>query len=260
LDEELQLWRLILYVTYYHLGSAEFAWTYHPHPFDERLLPALPTGVERRGMRGNAEAVNKFIQSVFRNAKPYHSLKGWVDFSLLDAPDPQTGWWAIRSDFEEVWGAGSWSSYKWADLLKNVMDYKITANDIGLGGGSVTAGPVPGLALLTGETLEQCATNRELQEAWYQRALRAGVPFTGLDQFETALCDFNSLAKGTYYVGHDIDMMTEKLPPDSVFWAARRAVFPAELLGEMSGWNGRRMDRLTVYRDTGRVLAPTEAV
>jgi hypothetical protein len=243
IDTETRLWRLVLYLTYYNLTSAAEAWTRTPQPSLEGI-DALPTGIERRGMRGNPEAVRKFIKSLLDKRRQCGSLEKWIerDFGMI----PSRSWRRIRESMETCWGAGSWASYKWADLLKNVMQYPITADDIGLGGGSTTAGPVPGLALLTGEPVEKCFKDVALQVKTYEE-MRLHVPFEGLEEFETALCDFNSLSKGNYYVGHDIDQMAERLPEGSIFWAARRASLPNQCLGEIQGWSGVRKELKSLY-------------
>jgi len=72
-----------------------------------------------------------------------------------------------------------------------------------------------------------------------------GVPFAGLDQLETSLCDVNSLRKGHYYVGHDIDLMMKHLSgAGENFWTARRKVIPGEYLGELWGWQGVRKEKM----------------
>jgi hypothetical protein len=266
-SEETRLWRLILYLTYYSLSSAEKAWAHCPEFLEftrGARLPALPTGIERRGMRGNPEAVNRFLESVRERVsgcggapRRNDSLVAWVRAVLpVESPRyrPESGWRAIRDQVAECWGVGPWASYKWADLLKHVGGYNITANDIGLGGGSKTAGPVPGLALLSGQTPDYVATHEHFQREWFDRAREAGARFGGLDQFETALCDFNSLVKGTYYVGHDIDLMQETLEPDSPFFAARAAALPSDTLGEVGGWKGVSKFAKAVYRDSGNVI------
>lgn len=253
LDEETRLWHLLIYLTYYSLASAEKAWTRVPSKevYRDFFLPALPTGIERRGMRGNDTAVNHFVTDALGHANG--NLTEWMHGALIPS-DPKMSWRQVRDRMGEVWGAGSWATYKWADLMKNVMGYPITANDIGLGGGSATAGPVPGLALLLGIDPSEVVRREDVQWEAYEVALERGVTFQGIEEFETSLCDFNSLFKGGYYVGHDIDLMQESLPEGSVFWAARRMALPAGTMGEHSGWSGVRKDLKTTYRDSGVIV------
>lgn len=249
LEEEIALWRTLLYVTWYHLGTANRMWQRapEPRPLTEDEVNGLPTGVERRGFRGNVLAV-RFVNGVL-DAAPV-GLSAWV----RSLGDGESGWDRVRSELQMVSFAGPWASYKWADLLKNVHGLPLRASDIGVGGKGEKTGPIPGMVRLTGEPWQECANNVGLQRDLLKRGLAAGVPFGGLDQLETALCDFNSLCKGTYYVGHDIDVQQEHLKGQrNDLWRARR-VFRSKYRGELSGWNGVRPELKVVYRDRGEVL------
>jgi hypothetical protein len=257
LSLDIALWRTLLYVTWYHLGSAEKVWKIVPEP--RHLLPdhvfGLSTGTERRGFRGNVLSAG-FINDVLKRASTRGgTLSRWVDGCGLGAG----GWDNIRFELQSVRFAGPWASYKWADLLKNVHGFSIAATDLGVGGGSETAGPIPGMVRLTGRDWKQCATDIGLQRALFEQAVSEGVPFSGIDQLETALCDFNSLSKGAYYVGHDIDGMMSNLLPGSELWKSRD-IFDDRVRGERSGWNGVRKNRKSVYAKTKRVLMPWDGI
>lgn len=245
LSREEQLWRLFLYVTYYHLGSAEQAWNIvGDRPKLHDLV--FPTGVERRGMRGNHARVARFTESLLKAIEPYGGMGDWVLASAT-----RGGWDTVRHDFEKLNGAGPWASYKWADLLKNVLRYPLTATDIGGQGG-----PIPGLKRLVGDGDWPMLSVDSHAQRIYNLTKNEGIPFDGLDQFETALCDFNSLCKGNYYVGADIDAMMDQLNYDSPMWDYRRISFSGRWLGELpeNNWNGLDRDRLKVYRETGEVV------
>ena len=169
------------------------------------------------------------------------------------APGGEPGWVAVCREMCSLPQGGPWTAYKFADLLKHVHGAAITAPDVGVGGMRENAGPVSGLVALTGLSWRECANNVQLQRDMLARARAEGVPLNGLDQLETALCDFNSLLKGTYYAGHDIDVQMEHLPPVAGLWEAR-AVFPDAYRGELGGWAGVRNERKSVYRDSGVVL------
>jgi hypothetical protein len=246
---EVGLWRTLLYLTWYSIGSAETVWTACPEPvlLRDESVRGLSTGVERRGFRGNARAA-KFVNAVLDRAG--HNLSDWVS----GLGEGERGWDRCRAEIEAVSFAGPWASYKWADLLKHVHDVPITASDIGVGGGGEKAGPIPGMVRLTGHSWKECATNRELQKTLLKRAQDAGVPFDGLDQLETALCDFNSLVKGSYFVGHDIDDQQTKLPVHNrLLWMAR-SVFPDRYRGELNGWFGVRKHLNRKYADEGVIV------
>lgn len=250
---ERALWYTILYVTWYSLGSAEKAFALYPEAPAEIVDPlVLPTGTERRSFRGN-DLAREHLNALLERVRPYGSLVRWAETAT--ASGGTEGWDRLRAEFQSVRYAGPWSSYKLADLLAHVHDFPITASDLGVGGASETAGPIPGMVKLTGRSWRECASNRELQADLLRRSLEGGVPFSGLDQLETSLCDFNSLCNGRYYVGHDIDQQMEHLrdaPAD--FWAARAEAFPKGYLGELGGWRGVRKhlkDRFLTGGDLG---------
>ncbi|HJV96470.1 MAG TPA: hypothetical protein VJ608_10560 [Albitalea sp.] len=240
LDREQALWRTLLYVAFYHLGSSQAAARAYPDPMARSFQggPSLKTGVERRGFRGN-DLVWGHLQAVVDRARASGGLWAWVDSAVRQGG--KVGWRALRDAFQEFPHAGPWSSYKLADLLKNVHDLPITADDIGVGGGSATAGPIPGMVRVTGANWKTCATDVGLQQELHDECVWRGVPFNGLDQLETSLCDFNSACKGRYYVGHDIDDQMEKIDGlGPVWWEARAASFAPSYLGEVGGWFGVR--------------------
>lgn len=249
LDQEIALWRTLLYVTFYKLSSAEEAWQQYPEP--QPVSPSdfrKPTGFERRGFRGNDKAAQN-VNDTLAAADSAGGLLAWV----LSIPY-RDGWDGVRRQFQSISGNGPWASYKWADILRNVHGFPIVASDIGAGGGGQTAGPIPGMMRLTRQTWQVCATDTMLQRWLLRQAQAAGVPFGGLDQLETCLCDFNTLCKGNYYTGHDIDAMMTGLAPGSTVWAARRQVFDPALLGEANGWPGIRKPLLRLYAEGGTLL------
>lgn len=246
LPERQRLWRLYLYVTYYHVASAMHLWrTVIPEPAvpsEEELN--LPTGTERRCFRGQPGPARDNLLNAVET--------GMLEPALWNTLEGEEGWDTARDQFESVPWNGPWASYKWADLLAHVMDYPITASDIGVGGNSKTAGPIPGMVAITNADWKECANNVALQKRLFEAATSRGVPFTGLDQMETCLCDFNSAMNAHYYIGHDIDLYGDQLgfaPP--VWWEARQEVFPSIFLGERHGWEGVRGDLQSLYNDHG---------
>ena len=262
LDRNKSLWWTFLYVSWYHIGSAEKSWKIWPEPtrisiddYSEQFQKSFPTGTERRLFRGRFKDfvthVNSFMSITTGD------VEGWLNASI--GHGGESGWSSLRSEFEMVKFNGPWASYKWADLMKHVHSCPITANDIGVGGGSATAGPVPGMVKLTGRTWQECARDVPLQKALLYACKNAGVGFDGLDQLETALCDFNSMHKGKYYSGHDIDHQMEQLSHSSAsLWEARERAIPEQFRGEAScwskGWFGVRKERNKIYKLHGVVI------
>jgi hypothetical protein len=154
---------------------------------------------------------------------------------------------------------GPWSSYKFADLLAHVHGQPITANDLGIGGGGETAGPIPGMTLVTGSDWRRCSRDVGLQRELLGEARHRGVGFSGLDQLETSLCDYNSLVRGRYYLGHDIDQQMSALERagSPALWEAR-AVFPDAYRGELHDWFGVRKPLKAMWRDQHRLYCPRE--
>jgi len=258
-SQEQSIWHALLYVTWYNLGSAEKVLQRWPLPSPVVMEEAglighiswggLKTGVERRGFRGKDnekpfQMINGLLASVWKN---YRTLEEWL--TETTKPGGRLGWQRLYIDFQGYPGNGTWAAYKWCDLTKNVLGYKITSPDIGLGGGGRNAGPVPGLSLMSGEPWERCARDEEFQEQFYREAREDGLPWDGLEEMETCLCDFNSTYKGTYYLGHDIDKQMEDIRDcPKEYWEARRLSFHPEYLGEIQGWDGVRKDRKPKFK------------
>lgn len=263
-DKETALWHTIVYTAFYHLGSAETFLETNPQPNNDLVWNMiLPTGVERRGFRGRPDLIQEHLHDICRKYRPFTN---WIDNIVHEnATSPEVGWEYIREDYSKVAYGGSWSSYKFADLLKWVHGYEITAPDFGVGGGSKSAGPISGLAFITEESMETCL-NEEFHKDFYgvaQEAMSSCSEFSprrfnGMDQCETCLCDFNSMIKGSYYVGHDIDLQLEFLRKYDLrhYLAARKRVFPVHTLGEEYGWHGVRKELKWEYKRNGKIYNP----
>lgn len=254
-DERTAIWRTLLFVAVYHLGSAEQLWAAVPTFKDVIGLPErlkrmnLPTGTERRCFRGQPAPLAQHITAMAMAGLPEQLL------ALRAQHKSVFLWRAIRETFQAIPFAGPWSSYKLADLLKHVHGFEADAPDLGIGGGGESAGPIPGLVRLTGRPWREAASDVSLHMRLRTRAVEEGVPFQGLDQLETALCDFNSLCKGSYYVGHDIDDQMTKLNGLSLrWWDARRRLFPESFLGECNGYFGVRSSLKREYVDNNRLV------
>jgi hypothetical protein len=252
LPERIALWRTILYVTWYHVGSAEQVWRKwpEPRPLSDEDVFGLPTGIERRGFRGNALAT-QFVGAILRAS--FNDPAAW----LRDAASPggTAGWDAVRAQLGSVKWAGPWATYKMADLLKHVHGFDITASSIGDKLGA-TAGPIPGMCRVTGLPWTICAHDVGAQQDMLRAATDLGTPLNGLDQLETALCDFNSLLKGGYYVGHDIDgQMTQLAKSSPALWE-QRVVFADRYRGECADppWFGVRKPLRRMYSQKGVLL------
>lgn len=259
-SKERRIWATILYVTAYHLGSAYALWKFYPKPGKIDFLPHFRTGIERRGFRGEhgAALAQKHLNHIcdWVHNSIYKDLVGWLEAHA--GYGGITGWANVRRAFEQFPYCGPWASYKFADLVKHVLGYPIVAPDLGVGGGGATAGPIPGLVLLTGEPWDKCARDITLQKDFLDYCLNSGIPFAGFDQLETSLCDFNSLVNGRYYLGHDIDMMMEQIGEGQAqpLWEARISAIPQACRGEHNQrWFGVRKELKKMYKDTRAIYS-----
>lgn len=222
---------------FYHFGSAEAFY------FNRGLdVSKMKYGKSRRGFMGNNK-VRDFIASG-RSLKP---------FIFQNMTGGKSAWKRTYDRLLSVPGCGHWSAYYLCDMFKVILGFDITAPDLGfLSSNTENRGPISGLRFLTGIPEDVLREDVSLHVAIYEETLD-GVPFEGMEQFESILCNFLSLHKNMYYVGRDIDrqiQMMSGLGPK--WWNARRRYFPQELLGETNGWDGIRKDRMGKF-EPGRL-------
>lgn len=218
-----------------HIGSGELLYQRVQETGRIGDTTNVVKNTQRRGFRGNNDAAKFFNAS--------QQITVALVESIVNGYSPEDAWINLRRLFENLPQAGPYHSFKFCDLLKYTMGYKITSPDVGVGGASKSAGPIPGLERLTGKTWKQCATDIVLQKFVYRKAKEAGVPFPGMEEFETCLCDFDKFMKGRYYVGANLDGQMDHLKGiDKVYWEGRRAIFPTKYLGELGGWFGERKE------------------
>lgn len=272
---ERSLWLTTLYLAYYNLPSAMIAFMRYPDPTPGTNMSVdtlkLPTGVERRGMRDPKQLrmhLDSYYELVGRQQREWLT-EGWG--FTTDRQTRRDNYERFWTRAQEVYGNGRWAAFKWAELLKDVHCYALEAPDMRL---EFCSGPLDGLSRVTGvsktadvATLNVAASSlaRALDREWPDEgrinigptATRPEMDWEGL---ETVLCDFNSMAKGHYYVGHDIDSMQSQIETalsmdlpagvkDGVrlLWRARRQSLPLHYLGEVNGWSGPDRARASLY-------------
>lgn len=240
--------RLVMHhVAFYHLGSALAYYT------GER--GKLPTGVERRGHR-DPKQLNRHLAALRAVERQPGGYTGHLATGL--PADPYAAWGVLMGRLLALHGNGRWAAYKSAEMLWKVCDYPVAAPDMGH---AYSSGPRKGLALLTAVPEGNSATAvGELDGiSEYLCGWLAGLGHAApVEEVETTLCDFHSLYKGNYYVGHDIDQMLRQLLDvqsslTKQALAARGAALPWWYLGEVRGWAGVDRDRRTFYRRTGQI-------
>lgn len=260
-DEEEQLWMTLLYVTFYNLASAveAFAADAEPDRFPEELAK-LPTGTERRGFRDPPKLL-KHVAALAEVRERHGSFTAWLNAGLTE-DDPEGNWRILQDNIASVWGNGRWAAYKLAEILYRVHAWDVFPTDMGH---AHSSGPREGqgrlYAPLEGNDAETVATLEEQGReilAWLQAS---NVPVADVALVETSLCDFNSMVKGGYYIGHDIDLMQAQYArqpvPEQVrrqIYGARMDTLPRTYLGEVGGWTGPDKARCRVYAERGLVL------
>jgi hypothetical protein len=263
-------WLVVLYLAYYEITSALTAFRAHPDPDDRSICGdlttlKLPTGIERRGLR----------QPHLMAAH----LESWLSrFDGRGFFTPAQEWFANDLYFNDgvldqyIQGVaynGRWASYKAREVVHKVLGYPNAAADAGHEGSS---GPRKGLTLFFPEVKgngPRAIEQLDEQTDVLMRATRAHGVEVNVEEVETLLCDFKSLAHGRYYVGHDTDLMLEGILRPGVedqtrfeLLRARRAL-PANYRGESSGdvgnlkaarWTGRDREAMSAYVQRGVIV------
>lgn len=282
MDEEQALWHSFLYVAWYNLPSATAAFARYPTPragVVDLANEGWPTGVERRNHRGVSFALARHLQSYLAatkrgQARWYREGVGThqvTDTQALLAGLPkdrfsnQWNWHIVNERLQMLYGNGRWAAYKHCEVLRRVNGMPLEAPDMGH---QFSSGPRQGLATLYGDLEGQTsAVIAELDRRGLdlqKRLVRRGL-VVDIEELETILCNWKSLLKGKYYVGHDIDELQEQIMVanqrgllsdfyTALLFEARAESLPAEYLGEMNGWVGVQKERMVAYRDHGRIL------
>lgn len=255
MDTEQRFWLLTLHLGYYHIGSALTAWEYtngSMQNLPRDLLETLPRNTERRGLRQRG-----MIEGYLRGYRETIYLHG----------GSQEAYWTERIStepekaFDDVWTRanaipynGRWAAFKMIDLMMHTVDTPIRMPDMRL---SDCSGPKEGLAWLYGEDEDDLTALDERSHDLNDRLQRHGLHLPW-DQIETTLCDFNSMRKGNYYVGHDIDSQLEdiRIASDTArceILYGRKHTFPLAYLGEHHDWDGIDRERNKAYARSGQV-------
>jgi len=247
--------RLVMrYIAYYHLGSGMASFLGETGP--------LPCATERRGHRDDRK-LQRHLGALREVEAMPGGWEGWISRALQGSADPREAWGKLNDALLGIWGNGRWASYKTAEILWKVCDVRVRATDMGH---AHSSGPRQGLDLLLpnlprGNGKE---TVRELDKV--SEIVRIRLEMEGLqapvEEVETTLCDFHSLATGRYYVGHDIDQMLRQILDVQSGWTrraldARFHTLPHLYLGEIYGWTDTDTNRKRAYRDTGKILERT---
>jgi hypothetical protein len=238
-----------LYVAFYNLPSAVMAWVEGWRPGKELTWEQMkrPTGTERRAHRDPSQ----FAPHIYALGKMLRP--DYIDLMR------KMGWYELQDELARWRGNGRWAAYKTGEMLGQVNGWKVEPKDAGHANSS---GPRKGLADVYPD-LGPLTGNRPSVIHYLDRrtAELAAALELPIRQVETVLCDWHSVLKGNYYVGHDIDLMLEQTQHPSVAGAERLLIidtrsdyFDQRWLGEANDWLGIRRDLKKLYRDRGKLV------
>ncbi len=247
---EESLWLTFLYVAYYNIGSALLAFEKYPTPEVPMDLLDLPCATERRNHRikGN---LTKHFKNLVDIYWWYDGFDRWLTYDLQ--LDGKFNWLLTQAKLNKVWGNGRWASYKTGEVLWKVNGLNLEATDMGHANSS---GSRKGLERLfknlpKGNTHKDIFVLDRISNDLVVYMQNQGLKVS-IETAETSLCDFNSMLKGKYYTGIDIDHMQEdllKVPSiyTDLAFEAREKLIPNEYLGELNGWVGVRKEKKKEY-------------
>lgn len=257
-------WLIYLYLCFYNVSSAWATFVEFPSPYDVTGDPAkltkweeenrarLACNVERRGLRGGrvTTAIREFALLV--PVSGFKTIREWLQIPDLHPADIFLELW---DRLQTVRFVGRWAAFKWLDLLKHVADLPIEFPDLRM---AHCSGPRQAIEeLYYGVRSERqdapYVTSLEAIAARLRNQMRTAGLDLSLDELETVLCNFHSLAHGRYYVGRDIDEMLHDLEhgagDPSPWLESRKNVLDNSLLGEIHGWTGVRKSLDKLYLD-----------
>lgn len=248
LSREDALWFSCLFIAHYNPGSAYAA--FYSTDYLKWKEWEFPIETARRALYGGR--IYTHLDDLCRKAKAAGGLEAFYTRGFTD--DPYTNWNILRSNIGSVYGCGRWAEYTFGEVLQKVHGFNVMPTDMGNNGSS---GPRNGLILLMG------AGNDEAGTTLYNFVKpQMEAEFFDYAVLESMACDFNSLNKGRYYPGRDIDRQqyriqrAEERIGKTLFdlWEARARVFPHQYLGELNLWSGIDKERCKIYQNTGRIV------
>ena len=162
-------------------------------------------------------------------------------------------WGILQDKLNTIWGNGRWASYKTGEVLWKVNGLNLQATDMGH---AHSSGSRKGLELLLrnlpkGNSEKDIQVLDKISDNLVRYMENQGLKVS-IETAETSLCDFNSMTKGKYYSGIDIDHMQEDLlNTKSIYtdlaFEGRKKTIPNEYLGELNGWTGVRKEKKKEY-------------
>jgi hypothetical protein len=241
------------HIQFLHIPDTELYWGQEDKLFDYHYYPS---SFERRGLRTVARMRRHFEALWAEWFKAGRSWTTWLYAGLTE--DAETNWQRLTDKALAIWGNGRWAAFNLVELLVNVCDAPARCGQLSYTG---CTGPRQALEMLypavDSTTFEWQA--RQVGEYF----AGDGIPLP-LNETETMLCEYHSMARGLHYVGHFPDELQEQLhkaemtnPEDmsslKLIWDSRAACLPHRYLGEFGGWQGVDRARLKQYQRTGTI-------
>lgn len=279
LDIEQALWLTTLFMAYYNDGSAWLAF-HNSDPWKNlsSKVSKLPIGIQRRNLYGGRLSI--YFKRLNKQVKEAGSAYNLVTRDFVG--DEKKDWGQIQINLKEVWGNGRWSVFTLAEMYQKVNSIPVLPCNLM---NDNSSGPARGLQILLGQSTQEVKRERieELDRkadflfSLMKKRIKTKIPYLKKGHYdyammESQLCDFQSLLKGRYYIGRDIDRGQElihkatevgsSLGMDTKvvkkLWTIRAKVFKKAYLGEKQGWDGRTKEALTFYKQTSKICSHKE--
>ena len=245
-DDESALWGSVLYMAFYSMGSAYQAWvTTDPLQVPPEESDKWHIGVQRRNLR--ASSVRAHLEDFSKKAKEHGGIRNFLTADFCG--DPESDWEKLILQVESVWGNGRWAAYTTSELFQKVNNIPVVPSNLGMHGAT---GPRAGICRLVPKPKNTDVSVLEWLGGSLTKELKFRFPDpqipwakSGVDKamVESLLCDFNSLAKGRYYIGRDIDRIAGRIVDQEKktgfdmlpLWECREKSFAPYLLTEKRG-------------------------
>lgn len=268
-----RVYALGCYAATYCLPSAQVIWTLYPAARVRVGRPALLAWLTENWSGIVTRTERRCVRSPQKMMECLCSLVEWMDrdFSALAALPQELS----RENYDRVWESvsgikffGRYINIRFVEGLRRYCGVPAMLYDIrSVGGWS----PKRALAYLYPERaaalLQEGAEGDRLTDRLaYELLAQVCKELPAVNEYVLAamLCEFKSAFENRkQFVGHTIDQepdlydKVQRYWGDAVdrdlLWRARAALFPPEVLGEVSGWQGYRHSLARVLRDHGYV-------
>lgn len=194
------------------------------------------------------------VMSAVKMNRYLHSFALWLTLPTFISNAPYTYLWDSLD--RNVYGVGRYSMMRLLEGLREAGVIDARLPDVRFGRGGDWS---PRLCLSYMFPQYDAELNGGNRTGQFATEVAMGThaqtfPFVpSLYRFETLLCNFRQWLNGKYYIGRALDSELERIAEAEqnvpqlfgvadreTMYAARRKLFPAEMLGEVSGWSGRR--------------------